>query len=296
MRAPGTPSVDQLQVLLAVVEAGSFTGAAKRLGRAVSAISYAIDTLERQLGVPLFTRGSTRKPTLTEAGEAVFSEAKAVALSVETFRARVRGLLDGLEAEVSLVVDSMYPADHLAAVLADFHATFPTVPLRLLVQSLNGVERALRRGEAGIGVGSPQHMDLTGLRLFRVEPVRTVPVAAPSHPLASPDGASHRRALEHVQLVLMDQRAVEAQDYGVVSQAIWRIGDLNLKHRLLLRGLGWGGMPEPMVRADLEAGRLVRLEIDEYRGGDYTLQAAHRIETPPGPAGRWLIDRLCAPR
>jgi hypothetical protein len=46
MRTPAIPSIDQLLVLLAVAEAGSFTGAAKRLGRAVSAISYAIDTLE----------------------------------------------------------------------------------------------------------------------------------------------------------------------------------------------------------------------------------------------------------
>ena len=60
MPTPGTPSVDQLRVLLAVAEAGSFTGAARRLGRAISAVSYAIDTLEAQLGVPVFTRGSTR--------------------------------------------------------------------------------------------------------------------------------------------------------------------------------------------------------------------------------------------
>ena len=65
MRAPATPSVDQLLVLLAVVETGSFTAAARRLARATSAISYAIDTLERQLGVSLFDRGTTRKPRLT---------------------------------------------------------------------------------------------------------------------------------------------------------------------------------------------------------------------------------------
>jgi NAD(P)-dependent dehydrogenase (short-subunit alcohol dehydrogenase family) len=51
MRGPATPSIDQLLVLLAVAEAGSFTAAAKRLGRATSAISYAIDTLDR-LGEP----------------------------------------------------------------------------------------------------------------------------------------------------------------------------------------------------------------------------------------------------
>jgi DNA-binding transcriptional LysR family regulator len=285
--------VDQLLVLLAVVEAGSFTGAAKRLGRAVSAISYAIDALEAQLGVAVFARGSTRRPTLTEAGEAVLSEARAVVHSVETLRERVRGLLDGLEPEVSLVVDSMYPADHLVTMLQDFHATFPTVPIRLMVQPLNGVERALRRGDAGLGVGSLLHMDLTGLRQVQIEPVRTIPVAAPNHPLASRDGAS--RPLDHVQLVLMDQRG-EGRDFGVVSQAVWRLGDLDMKHRLLLQGMGWGGLPEPMVRADLAAGRLVQLELDDYRGGAYSLVVAHKIETPPGPAGRWLIERLRAPR
>jgi DNA-binding transcriptional LysR family regulator len=103
MQAPGTPSVDQLLVLLTVVEEGSFSAAAKRLRRATSAISYAIDTLEAQLGLPLFDRGTTRKPRLTPVGEAIVSEAKAVAYSVETLRARVRGLLDGLEPVVSLV-------------------------------------------------------------------------------------------------------------------------------------------------------------------------------------------------
>jgi DNA-binding transcriptional LysR family regulator len=53
MKAPGTPSVDQLLVLLTVVEEEGFTGAARRLRRATSAIGYAIDTLEAQLGVTL---------------------------------------------------------------------------------------------------------------------------------------------------------------------------------------------------------------------------------------------------
>ena len=77
MQTPGNPSVDQLLVLLAVVEEGSFTRAAKRLRRANSAVSYAIDTLEAQLGVSLFDRGTTRKPKLTDAGEAVVSEREA---------------------------------------------------------------------------------------------------------------------------------------------------------------------------------------------------------------------------
>ena len=294
MQAPGIPSVDQLLVLLTVVEEGSFAAAARRLRRATSAVSYAIDTLEAQLGLSLFDRGTTRKPKLTHVGEAIVSEAKAVAHSVDTLRARVRGLLEGLESEVSLVVDTMYPSDQLVAVLNDFHMKFPTVPLRLLVQALSGVERLIRNGDAGIGVGGLMHMDSTGLRRIEIGGVTLIPVAASSHPLALAGDNSAPRALDHVQLVLSDRPAGEGRDRGVVSLATWRVGDLTLKHKLLLSGLGWGGMPEPMVRADIEAGRLVRLDLPDWRGGEYPMQVVHKVETPPGPAGRWLIERLVA--
>ena len=79
MSDPGTPSIDQLRVFLTVVEAGSFAAAGRRLGRATSAVSYTIAQLEAQLGVALFDRQRTRKPTLTQAGGAVLAKARAVA-------------------------------------------------------------------------------------------------------------------------------------------------------------------------------------------------------------------------
>ena len=138
------------------------------------------------------------------------------------------------------------------------------------------------------------HMDGTGLQRIEIGGVTLIPVAASSHPLARAGDKSAARALDHVQLVLSDRPAGEGRDHGVVSLATWRVGDLTLKHKLLLGGFGWGGMPEPMVRADIEAGRLVRLELPDWRGGVYPMQVVHKIETPPGPAGRWLIERLVA--
>lgn len=292
MRGPGLPSIDQLLVLLAVEEEGSFTAAARRLGRATSAVSYAIDTLEQQLGLPLFDRGTTRKPRLTREGEAVVSEAKAVAFSVETLRARVRGFLDDLEPEVSLVVDSLLPLDRLTQLLREFNDRFPTVPVRLLVETLGGVERAVRDGHARIGVGSQLHMTMTGFQRVDIQAVRLIPVAAPHHPLARARDAAPREASDFFQLILSERPAAAGLDFGVVSLNSWRIGDLAVKHALLLAGLGWGGMPEPAVRADIASGRLVRLDLRNWRGGEYAMQAVHKIDTPPGPAGRWLIERL----
>jgi DNA-binding transcriptional LysR family regulator len=87
---------------------------------------------------------------------------------------------------------------------------------------------------------------------------------------------------------------IEEQDRGVVATDSWRLADLGAKHALLLAGVGWGNMPEPMVRSDLAAGRLVRLNLADWRGGFYTLQAIHRTDTPPGPAAAWLIQRFAA--
>src|SRR6476661_8158355 len=107
---PGMPTLDQLRIFLTVVDVGSFAGAARELGRATSVISYSIANLEAQLGVVLFDRQSTRKPQLTDAGRTVVSEARAISNRINGLRAKVRGLLKGIEGEIHLVLDVMLPA------------------------------------------------------------------------------------------------------------------------------------------------------------------------------------------
>src|SRR5262245_16960423 len=139
MTNPGTPTLDQLHIFLAVADEGSFNGAARKLNRAVSVISYGIVNLEAQLGVTLFEREGSRKPKLTEAGQAVLSEARLVANEVDALRAKVRGLLEGLEPEVSLAVDVLIPSARVAAILREFQLAFPTVTLRLHAEALGAI-------------------------------------------------------------------------------------------------------------------------------------------------------------
>src|SRR4029077_501017 len=134
----------------------------------------------------------------------------------------------------------------------------------------------------------------TGLHQIPLGAIRYIPVAIPNHPLASETNVSPLVARQHLQLVLSEKSGHEGQDYGVVSLTTWRVGDLTAKHRLLLTGIGWGGMPEPTVRADLESGRLVQLDLSDWRRTAFTMQIVHKIDTPPGLAGQWLIDRLLA--
>src|SRR5690349_6454152 len=152
---PGTPTLDQLHVFLTVVDLGSFAAAARKLGRATSVISYSIANLEAQLGVTLFNRESTRKPQLTEAGRAVLSEARGVWNGIDGLRAKVRGLLHGLEAEVHLVLDVMLPAARIVDAHKGFREEFPTVALSLHIEALRAVSQLVLDKVATIGISGP---------------------------------------------------------------------------------------------------------------------------------------------
>ncbi len=292
MSKVGTPSLDQLQLFLAVVEHGGFAAAGRALGRATSAVSYGIANLEAQLGLALFDRAGTRRPTLTAAGSAVLAEARRLADDLAGLKARVSGLAAGLEAEVSLAVDVMLPSARLAESLRGFQQQFPTVTLRLHVEALGAVTALVLGGTAGLGVAGPLSSESEALARHAAGSVLLVPVAAPGHPLDAPSvppGASRA----HIQLVLSDRSPLtRGRDFGVSSPQSWRLADLGAKHALLLEGVGWGNMPAPLVADDLAAGRLVRLDLPDHRGGRYGFHAIHRTDTPPGPAAAWLLERL----
>jgi DNA-binding transcriptional LysR family regulator len=86
----------------------------------------------------------------------------------------------------------------------------------------------------------------------------------------------------------------KGREFGVLSPKIWRLADLGAKLAFLRSGLGWGSMPFDMVRADIASGDLVRLDTAASPRGGLMLPmaAVYRTEAPPGPAGRWLIERL----
>ncbi|HMH65277.1 MAG TPA: LysR substrate-binding domain-containing protein, partial [Rhizomicrobium sp.] len=86
----------------------------------------------------------------------------------------------------------------------------------------------------------------------------------------------------------------KGREFGVLSPSTWRLADLFAKHAFLLNGLGWGGMPVHAVQDDLSSGRLVELSIEDIPAGGLVLpmSAVYPTSAPPGPAGRWLIERL----
>lgn len=290
---PGTPTLDQLRVFLTVVEVGSFAGAARKLHRATSVVSYSIANLEMQLGVSLFDRKTTRKPQLTDAGRTVLAEARTIYNGIDGLRAKVRGLLHGLEAEVHLVLDVMLPSERIVDALKTFREEFPTVSLHLHMEALGAVTQRVLDRSATLGVSGPLTTSIDGVERISIGKVALIPVAAPTHPLATDGPHLPGAGRDHVQLVLSDRSTLTAdQEFAVVGTRTWRLADLGAKHMLLREGIGWGNMPEPMVRDDMAVNRLVQLDLPDCAGGDYQFDVIYRTDTPPGPAAKWLIERF----
>lgn len=293
MANPGTPTYDQLRTFLAVVDSGSFAGAGRQLGRAVSVISYGIANLEAQLGVLLFDREGTRKPKLTVAGRAVLAEIRTIGEGFDGLRAKVKGLLEGLEAEVNLALDVMLPASRVGAVLRAFNVEFPTVTLRLHVEALGAVTALVLDEKAIVGISGPLAAGVKGVECVSAGSLPMVPVAAPDHPLARMERIAPGAGREHIQLVLTDRSPLtEGRDFSVMSPRTWRLADLGAKHALLREGIGWGNMPLPMIEGDLAAGTLVRLAMPDHPGGTYRFAGVWRRDLPPGPAGSWLLRQF----
>lgn len=289
----GQPTLDQLRIFLAVVDEGSFQRAARRLGRAISVISYGIAQLEAQLDARLFNREGSRRPQLTEAGKALVAEARAVAAEVDALLAKARSLHQGLEAELGLAVDVMVPVCVVAHVLREFQRLYPTVTLNLHVEALGAVAALVLEGRAQIGIGGPVIVAHPELDRRHVGDVELVPVAAPSHPLAHLSPIPPGEARKHRQLVLTDRSPLtEGRDFSVLSPHSWRLGDLGAKHALLREGIGWGNMPRDAVANDLAEGRLVELVVPDAPAVAYTLHALWRSDRLPGPAACWLLDAL----
>jgi len=290
-------TLDQLRVFLAAAETGSFSGAARRLKRAQSAISHAVMSLETALEVRLFDR-SGRMPVLTEAGRALAGDARAVIAGAAELKARARSIAEEVEPELSIAVDAMLPRPPLIAALCAIRQEFPLLSLTLYTEALGAVESRVLDGTCSLGISAliPRGEDELERR-FLTE-VEMVPVVAADHALAQLDGEVPLMELQrHTQLVLTDRSArTEGFSGGIFSRHLWRFVDLETKHEFLRAGFGWGGMPRHMVEEDLAAGRLRQLAIAGWGrvAHGLALCVLQQRGRRPGRAARWLLDHLDA--
>jgi DNA-binding transcriptional LysR family regulator len=287
-------SLDQLRTFIEAADEGSFSAAGRRLRRAQSVVSQTLANLEGQLAVKLFDR-SGHLPVLTDQGRALLDDARAVAGDVERLKARAKSLAGGLEPELRIAVDVMFPDATFTNAVAAFQKELPATPLRFDIESSAVIEPVLD-GRCSIGVVGAWALVPPQLTYEALLAIRVATVVSAQHPLAAHRGRIPKSVLaEHIQISHIDPCDL-ALSFGEVVQypRIWRLSHVGAKLAFLRAGFGFGAMPLPSIEADLANGALVEIATEDApRGGRLIeMRGVYRTDSPPGPAGRWFIDRL----
>ena len=258
-------SLDQIRTFVAAAEEGSFSAAARKLGRAQSAVS----DLDPPAG-----GGAWRRAVRPFRARAPADARRKPAAARRPRRRRSRRFPqfprprpDGRDRGRSCgrwwtSISRFSPITEAAK---DFRLRFPATPLRLYVEVLGAATEPVLDGRASFAVaGGPGPLP-PGLSSEPLAGVGMAMVASPDHPLAAVKGVIQRDELaKHVQLVLTERASrPDSREYSVMSPTTWRLADLYAKHAFLLGGLGWGSMPLHAVERDLAEGRLVRLATPE---------------------------------
>src|ERR1700741_1838698 len=144
-------TLDQIRTFIAAVDEGSFSAAGRKLRRAQSVVSQTLANLEAQLGVKLFDR-SPRYPRLTEEGRSLLVDARSVTDNVDELKAKARAMREGLEPELSVAMDVMYPMEALTRAAVHSRKTYPHTQLRLYVEALGGVIKPVLDRKCSIGI------------------------------------------------------------------------------------------------------------------------------------------------
>lgn len=283
-------TLDQWAALIAVVDAGGYAQAAAALHKSQSAVTYAVQKIESQLGVKAFEiRG--RKAALTPTGHMLYRRALALLDEAGDLEKAARTHSAGWEAEIALAVEILFPTGFLLDCLAGFGAESPRTRVEVIESVLGGTQEALLQGQVDLAIAPRVPPGFLGDPLMRLQ---LIAVANPEHPL-------HRQREELTYRDLRGYRQVAVRDTGakrdrrtvtVEVEQRWTVSHLATAIDAVRRGHGFAWFPLEHIRDDLAAGTLKPLPLREGHSQWVDLYLILANPDLAGPGVRRLAEIL----
>jgi len=314
---------EALTMMDAIATSGSFAAAARHLGKVPSALTYNVRQLEDALDVLLFDRRS-RQATLTAAGQELLEEGRRLLEQMDAVANRVKRVATGWETQLSIAVDDVVSRSTMLDLCADFYSatapvqraartaaaatpapvSAPPTRLRVRTEVLAGTWEALVTGQADLAIGVATDRELpSNLAMKDLGFIEFVFAVAPQHALAAvAEPLSDAELIRHRAVAVADSahRMTPITVNLLPGQDVLTVSDMQAKIDALLRGIGCGFVPEPMVREQIAAGRLRVKTVQRRRLGGrigYAWRTAPGTsagtrKSPMGLALRWWLERL----
>lgn len=288
-------NLQRMTTFVAVVDTGSFTSAATALGQTKAVVSFNIRQLENELGVTLLLR-STRRITLTEAGSLFYQRGVELLKAAENLQDEVRASHVGLSGELRITSTPEYGAQVIIPVLAEFSRLHPDLRIRHVASS-HHADLIAERFDVAIRLGQLADSRYHAALISRFA---IYPVAAPgwlaANPVDSLDALAQAEWLIHERLPApLRWQVTDASGKSVLLEikrpARLFADSAQALMAFALAGAGVALLPEWLVRAELENGRLVHL-LPDYGFAQQGIYAVYPDAQHVSAKVRVFIDYL----
>jgi DNA-binding transcriptional LysR family regulator len=284
--------IDAFNVLKVVVEEGSFAKAAERLHKAQSAVSYQIKKLEQYLGVNLLDRNQYRAE-LTHEGRVILAEGQRLLAHLGNIEHLASRFSEGWEPRLELVIDGALPMEPIMTALKRMTEHKIPTKIQLNMEFLGGVQHRFERDSA----------DLMLVKDYRSGPsyhpkplpaITSVLVAGKDHPLTLRRGITLSELQQHVELTIEDSSPVKSQrdELQFGGDKVFYLSGFIMKKNALLKGLGFGWMPDFLITEELAGGDLCELDFIGGSRFRFIPQLVSTLERPLGRAGRLFTELI----
>ena len=256
-------NLDQLQVLKTIRDEGSFSKAADKLYRAKSALSYAVQNLEDELGLLLIDRSEYR-PKLTNYGLQLLEKASPVLKSFDELNVFARTLSTNQELKIRLSMSAIFPLADFTNTLKKIEEKFQNTEVVFATEVLSG-EKFLMAGDVDISLlaGIVNRVDLEYKKVAEVEmPL----VISSNHPIVEKNLKPTKDVLAKYPQIVVRSTLPDDSSFGVMKESKkWYVDDLGTKMKIIMEGLGWGRLPDHVVNEYVQRQCLEVLRTEELQ-------------------------------
>lgn len=261
-------SSEDIDLFLAVVDHGSFSGAARALRRVPSAVSMGIANIEAGLGYPLFDR-SRREALPTAQALALVPHARSVASRLRLLQIHAVELSQDLESTLTVAVAAGVPDEAMLAALAQVGSRYPLLRVNLLRLPQDQVRERLHQEQADLAL-LPVSTEVDREEAF-THVADMLFVAVASATADTPGLPADLRRLEDLsgsrQIVIAGPDDAVADRRLLVSDARWHVDSVEAALGLVACGAGWANLPMDVVEVAVAAGRVRVLAFDNLANG-----------------------------
>lgn len=283
---------EQLLMFQTVMETGSFSAAARKLGKVPSAVSMSIANLEIDLNLNLFDRIG-REPIPTDAAKVLYEKTQLLLIEMNQWKQHAHALSNGLESTLNIVVVSELLHTNWTDYITLLEQNFPSLAINIVSAPQEDALQMLLDQSAQLALMFEREQLDSREQFVELKREALIPVISINQSIAQLNKVSFEQMVQTRQIVVASRDNTIKPEL-LFSKEYWRTDNHHSACMMIVRNLGWGVLPLEMFNENPELKKKLKvLEIYDFTPKfEYYVDLVWSRESNLGAAAQFLIEHI----